>query len=62
MDITAAKGIINKFKTDMMIKAGADFLAANAKKTGVISLPTAFSTKFWLPGLLVDPNLNLLTK
>ena len=62
MDITATKGIINKFKTDMMIKAGADFLAANAKKPGVISLPNGIQYEVLASGPAGGPKPKLSDK
>ncbi len=56
MDITAAKSIINKFKADMMAKAGTDFLAANAKKPGVISLPNGIQYEVLASGPAGGPS------
>lgn len=62
MDLNAARGIINKFKTDMMIKAGADFLAANAKKPGVISLPNGIQYEVLASGPAGGPKPKLTDK
>ncbi len=62
MDITAAKGIINKFKADMMAKAGTDFLAANAKKPGVISLPNGIQYEVLASGPAGGPKPKLTDK
>jgi len=62
MDLNAARGIINKFKTDMMIKTGADFLAANAKKPGVISLPNGIQYEVLASGPAGGPKPKLTDK
>jgi FKBP-type peptidyl-prolyl cis-trans isomerase FklB len=40
IDLATAKTIISKYKTSIQSKAGTDFLAANAKKPGVVTLPS----------------------
>lgn len=40
IDINVARSIVSKKKNDMAAKVGQDFLAANGKRTGVISLPS----------------------
>ncbi len=40
IDLATAKSIVAKYKSSIQSKAGIDFLVANAKKAGVISLPS----------------------
>lgn len=40
IDLATAKTIISKYKSSIQSKAGIDFLAANAKKPGVVTLPS----------------------
>jgi FKBP-type peptidyl-prolyl cis-trans isomerase FklB len=62
MDAAAAKSIMTKFKTDMNIKVGADFLAANSKKPGVISLPNGIQYEVLASGPAGGPKPKLTDK
>ncbi|MBK8700284.1 MAG: FKBP-type peptidyl-prolyl cis-trans isomerase [Saprospiraceae bacterium] len=62
MDATAAKSILTKFKSDMAAKAGTDFLAANAKKPGVISLPNGIQYEILASGPAGGPKPLLTDK
>lgn len=62
MDVTAAKKMMMKFRTDMSIKVGADFLVANSKKPGVISLPNGIQYEVLASGPAGGPKPKLTDK
>lgn len=62
MDLNTARSIINKFRADMAMKAGVEFLAENAKKPGVISLPNGIQYEVLVSGPANGPKPTLSDK